>query len=130
MKKEAAFFCDLSGVVVSEFFEPSVWNVDGHRILLQLNRNELSIQMVMCPSHESRSCKTNTVECLVTWFLEVYGLDCNVGVSEVSSDMELAWSVQGDVSDPELCQVWVIPVADEAFASWLETQQSTATGFE
>lgn len=115
---------------MSEVFEPAVWNVDGHKVLLQLNRNELSIQMVLCPGHESRSCRVENFDCIVTWFLDMYGLDCNVGVSEVASEMELAWSVQGDVSDPDLCQVWVIPVADEAFASWLETQQLTAEGFE
>jgi hypothetical protein len=115
---------------MSDLFEPAIWNVDGHRVYLQLNRNELSIQMVMCPGHEGRSCNAGGFECVVTWFLEVYGLDCNVGVSEVASEMELAWSIQGDPSDPDLCQVWVIPVTDEAFASWLETQQSTATDFE
>lgn len=115
---------------MSEVFEPAVWNVDGHRVLLQLNRNELSIQMVVCPDKENRPCSLAGLDCIVTWFLDVYGLDCNVGVSEVASEMELAWSVQGDFSDPDLCQVWVIPVADEAFSSWLETQQSTVKDFE
>lgn len=115
---------------MSDLFEPAVWNVDGHRVLLQLNKNELSIQMVLCPHHEGRACQVAGFDCIVTWFLDVYGLDCNVGVSEVASEMELAWSLQGDSSDPDLCQVWVIPTADEAFASWLETQQSTVEGFE
>ena len=121
--KVVPFFCNLYGDAVSDYMEPSVWNVDGHRILLQLNKNELSIQMVVCPQHGGRSCNVAGFDCIVTWFLDMYGLDCNVGVSEVASEMELAWSVQGDTSDPDLCQVWVIPVADEAFAAWLETQQ-------
>jgi hypothetical protein len=128
--KEVPFFWNLYGDGMSDLFEPSVWNVDGHRVLLQLNRNELSIQMVVCPGHKERSCRLGGLDCIVTWFLEVYGLDCNVGVAEVASDLELAWSVQGDPSNVELCQVWVIPVTDEAFASWLEMQQSTVTSFE
>jgi hypothetical protein len=54
--------------------------------------------------------------------LETYGLDCNVGICECSSHLELAWSVVGDTDDAELCQVWVIPVDDEAFSAWLVTQ--------
>lgn len=106
----------------------SIWHSDGHRIYMQLNRNELSIQLVTCPGGEDRECQTGKFECIVEWFLERYGLDCNVGVSEVASDMEIAWMVQGDTTDFDLCQVWVIPVADEAFSAWLITQ--TAAGEE
>ena len=105
--------------------EESVWHTDGHRIYMQLNRNELSIQIVTCPKHEDRECNVGKFDCIVEWFLDHYGLDCNVGVSEVASDMEIAWMVQGDTSEPDLCQVWVIPIADEAFSAWLMTQTST-----
>lgn len=91
-----------------------------------LNRNELEIQVVSCPGHEGRECQIGKFDCIVDYFLDRFGLDCNVGVSEVSSSMEIAWSVQGDVDDPDLCQVWVIPVTDEAFSAWLATQNIAA----
>lgn len=103
----------------------SVWHSDGHRMYMQLNRNELSIQVVTCQGEEGRECKVGKFDCIVEWFLNRYGLDCNVGVSEVSSDMEIAWMVTGDTDDHDLCQVWVIPIADEAFSAWLTTQTVT-----
>lgn len=99
-----------------------VWHKDGHVLYLQLNRSELSVTMTLCPKHEDRSCAVGKFDCIVEWFLSRYGLECNVGVSEVSSEMEVAWSVHGDTDDSDLCQVWVIPVQDEAFAAWLDTQ--------
>lgn len=104
----------------------TVWHQDGHRIQLQLHRNELSIQMVLCPGDEDRACQVGKFGCIVEWFLTVYGLDCNVGISEVASEMEIAWAVQGDTDDADLCQVWVIPTNDEAFAAWLAFQRGEA----
>jgi hypothetical protein len=116
-------FSDLYGVVMSDPIDnTTVWHNDGHTMYLQLHRNELSILTVNCPGGEDRECQIDKFSCVVQWFLDRYGLDCNVGVSEVSSTMEIAWSVQGDTSDPDLCQVWVIPTKDEAFAAWLESQ--------
>jgi len=100
----------------------TVWHRDGHSLYLQLNRSELTIQMIHCPGHSDRKCKTGKFDCIVDWFVSRYGLDCNVGVSEVSSDMEIAWTVQGDPEDSDLCQVWFIPTKDEAFSAWLEAQ--------
>jgi hypothetical protein len=108
-------------------FDPlqeSVWHTDGHRIYLQLHRNELSVQITTCPGDDERDCKIGKFDCIVQWFLDTYGLDCNVGLSEVASDMEIAWMVQGDTDDPDLCQVWIIPTADEMFSAWLMTQQA------
>lgn len=111
---------------MSDILTPTIWHSDGHRIYMQLERTELVIQEVTCPQTEDRECQTGKFDCIVTWFLNRYGLECNVGVSEVSSDMEIAWSAQGDMDDPDLCQVWVIPVIDEAFSAWLTTQNMTA----
>lgn len=105
--------------------ETTVWHSDGHSIYMVLNRNEIEIQVVSCPGHEGRECQVGKFDCIVDWFLDRFGLDCNVGVCEISSTMEIAWSVQGDTSDPDLCQVWVIPIADEAFNAWLATQTAT-----
>lgn len=99
-----------------------VWHKDNHIMYLRLNRSELSISHVHCPGGDDRECKVGKFNCIVTYFLETYGLDCNVGICDCNSDMELAWSVVGDTDDPELCQVWVIPVDDEAFSAWLITQ--------
>lgn len=104
--------------------ESTTWYKDGHNIYLQLNKNELVIQVTSCPGGENRKCKTETTECIVEWFLNCYGLDCNVGVSEIMSNMEIAWSIQGDTSNTDLCQVWVIPIIDEAFSAWLTTQET------
>jgi len=103
----------------------TVWHTDGHKIYLQLNRSELSILSIICPENEDRACHTGKFACIVSWFLQTYGLECNVGMSEVSSNMEIAWSVQGDPTDPDLCQVWIIPTQDEAFAAWLTAQTPT-----
>lgn len=102
--------------------EITLWRADGHSLYMQLNRNELSILTTMCPGGDDRECKIGNFDCIVEWFVMRYGLDCNVGVSEVSSEMEIAWTVQGDTSDSDLCQVWIIPTKDEAFAAWLEGQ--------
>lgn len=107
---------------MSELSDTTVWHSDGHSIYMVLNRNELEIQVVSCPGGDNRSCHVGNFDCIVDWFIGRYGLDCNVGVCEVNSTMEIAWSVQGDTSDPDLCQVWIIPVADEAFSAWLSTQ--------
>ena len=107
---------------MSELNETTVWHSDGHSIYMVLNRNELEIQVVSCPGGEDQACRVGNFECIVDWFIGRYGLDCNVGVCEVNPTMEIAWSVQGDTSDPDLCQVWIIPVADEAFSAWLSTQ--------
>jgi len=106
---------------VGDLDETTVWHADGHRIYLQLNRNELVILSVHCPG--TGECAVGRFDCIVDWFMKTYGLDCNVGVSEIQSDMEIAWSAQGDLDDPDLSQVWIIPLADEAFAAWLTQQQ-------
>lgn len=101
-----------------------VWHKDGHSMVLYINRSELIISSVLCPGHDDRKCKVGRFECIVKFFLERYGLECNVGTCPCAHTIELAWSALGDFEDPENCQVWVIPVEDEAFAAWLITQAS------
>jgi hypothetical protein len=36
--------------------------------------------------------------------------------------MQIAWTVSGDMALLDECQVWVMPINDEAFAAWLITQ--------
>lgn len=104
--------------------EEMVWHKDGHSVSLRINRSDLSIYHIHCPGHEDRQCNVGKFECVVRHFLETYGLDCNVGTCDASPILELAWSGIGDFDDPDNCQIWVIPVDDEAFAAWLVTQSS------
>lgn len=99
-----------------------VWHKDGHVIHLQINRSDIIVSSVHCPNGEDRECKLGNFTCIVTWFLETYGLECNVGICSPAPELEIAWSAVGDYNDPEMCQVWVIPTEDEAFAAWLISQ--------
>jgi hypothetical protein len=107
---------------MTEVVEEVVWHKDGHMIYAQINKSDLVITSVHCPGHEERECKLGSFDCIVTWFLETYGMECNVGICDPSRELEIAWSAVGDFSDSSMCQVWVIPTEDEAFAAWLVTQ--------
>lgn len=96
-----------------------LWHKDGHIMHLQLNKENLLITHVTCPGKEE--CQ-HSVGCLVEWFLKRFGFDCNVGVCAPEENMEIAWCLVGDTQNLDLCQIWVIPVSDEAFAAWLVTQ--------
>lgn len=110
--------------------DTTVWHADGHSIYLQLNKSEIEIQGIFCPHNKDGECSVGKFDCVVEYFLSRFGLDCNVGVSEIESTMEIAWSVQGDTDDPELCQVWIIPRKDETFAAWFATQTPAEEGSE
>jgi hypothetical protein len=99
----------------------SVWHNDGHSISLELNRANLIITDVKCSDGEE--CKHQTHGCMVRWFIERYGLECNVGVTPAAPEIDIAWMSAGDMYDLESAQVWIIPVTDDAFAAWLITQQ-------
>lgn len=99
-----------------------VWHNDGHIMHLELHQNEVLITHVTCPGGEASSCQHPQVGCLVDWFLLRFGLECNTGVAPISADMTIAWTVSGDLNLIDECQVWVMPVNDEAFAAWLITQ--------
>lgn len=109
---------------MNEISSEMIWHNDGHVIYLQLNKSDVVISFVKCPDNSDRECKLGKFDCIVKYFLETYGLDCNVGICDCSPELEIAWSAVGDFSEPEQCQVWVIPVEDEAFAAWLITQES------
>ena len=99
----------------------SVWHNDGHSISLELNRASLIVTDVKCSDGEE--CKHQTHGCMVRWFIERYGLECNVGVTPAAPEIDIAWMFDGDMYDLESAQVWIIPVTDDAFAAWLITQQ-------
>jgi hypothetical protein len=103
-----------------------VWHGDGHIVFCQLNKSELQVVDITCP-HENKDespCRHDDTSCVVKWFMQTYGFECNVGVADPSPRMEIAWHFIGDRhKDLGSCQVWVIPVHDEAFSAWVVTQQ-------
>lgn len=103
--------------------EAMVWHNDGHILHLLLNKSVLEIVSVDCPALLDRKCEHDDTPCVVRWFLQTYGLDCNVGVASPTAEMRVAWTFIGD-RHKELgsCQIWVIPTEDEAFSAWMVTQ--------
>lgn len=101
-----------------------IWFRDGHRIRLSINRNEVVVSEVICPQPKTANCQLGKLECIVKYFLDTYGLECNVGSCACAEEIEISWCVVGDVDDAEQCQVWIIPVEDDAFSAWLIAQSS------
>lgn len=95
-----------------------LWHKDGHKMHLQLNKENLVITHVTCPGGECQ----HKGQCIVEWFLRRFGLDCNVGVAPPEENMEIAWCLVGETENLDLSQIWVIPISDEAFSAWLITQ--------
>jgi hypothetical protein len=100
------------------------WHEDGHELWLQLVRDELTIATVICPNvnNPDGDCHTRQASCLVTHFLDRFGLECNVGVCAPEERLEVAWTVVGDKDDLDLAQVWIIPLTDDIYASWRAEQ--------
>jgi hypothetical protein len=101
-----------------------VWFDDGHSMFLEINRSEVVVTTVMCPSGNESPCRVNQrVGCLVQHFVGRFGFDVNVGVCPATEQVPIAWALVGDPSDVDLCQVWVVPTADEVFAAWASTMR-------
>jgi hypothetical protein len=98
------------------------WHNDGHVMLLELNRAEVRVLYLSCP--EQGPCQHPTLGCVVRYFMQRFGLECNVGVAPPTPEMTIAWSLVGDFTDVDASQVWVIPTTDDAFAAWLVTQSA------
>ena len=101
------------------------WHNDGHVVSLRIEKNLLVISGVKCPHAEEdlKPCHFTDDGCAVKWFLMVYGLECNVGVVEPFPELEIAWSMVGNpLEGLAACQVWVIPIKDEFFSAWVESQ--------
>ena len=101
------------------------WHNDGHVVSLLLNKDRLEIVGVYCPNEgeEDSPCKHDDVPCVIEYFLNLYGIECNVGVVSPSPKIPIAWAFVGDKhKDLGACQVWVIPTEDEAFSAWISTQ--------
>lgn len=98
-----------------------VWHDDGHRLWLELNRDRVDVVSVICPGPEA-GCRDRRGDCVVQSFVDRYGLECHVGQCAPEEVLTVAWTVQGDIDDPDESQVWVISVTDSVYASWRSTQ--------
>jgi hypothetical protein len=103
----------------------AVWHDDGHQIHLELNKSEVLITSVSCP--HTGACGHAEASCVVDHFVRLYGLDCNVGVAPIESDMKIAWTMIGPANSLEMCQLWIIPCADYVWHAWSESEKSSSS---
>lgn len=96
-----------------------VWHDDGHKLWLELRRDELVVLSVTCPREE---CVNKHGICVVDEFVKRYGLECHVGQCAPVETLQIAWSINGHMDDMDDCQVWVISISDPLFASWRSAQ--------
>lgn len=103
-----------------------VWHNDGHVLSLRIEKSELVITGILCPHvDESPDCHLTSDGCAVKWFINRFGLECNVGICSPAPQVEIAWAFTGNTElGIDSCQLWVIPTTDEFFAAWAATQIS------
>jgi len=103
------------------------WNVDGHRLVLNLNKSVIDVSPSICPhgSAPDSPCYHAGIEsCLVNYFINTYGLETNHGVVAASENVEIAWAMSGSPWDIDLVEFSMIPVNDPHFSDWLASQTS------
>jgi hypothetical protein len=106
--------------------DTALWYDDGHVIWLELNRSEVVVTTVMCPGGEGAACRHPRIGCVVQYFVNAYGLECNVGICPAAEQIQIAWTLIGgdpSYSDLDECQIWIVPTADDIFSSWAETMR-------
>jgi hypothetical protein len=97
------------------------WHNDGHKITLQINRSELDILHTECPGGDAE-CMSEEYGCVVRWFIERFGMECNAGSCAPDEVLEICWTLIGDKRNIDSSQVWFMPVKDDIFVAWLTTQ--------
>lgn len=107
---------------ISDMADPGLldWHADGHWIGFTLSGPELLVNAEPCPYsliHDA-DCQING-KCVFQYFVDIYGVDANVGTVPMGERVEFAWSVQGDIKDFDAAQLWIIPVDDATFGPWL-----------
>jgi hypothetical protein len=105
------------------------WNVDGHRILLNLNKTSFDVSPGICPHgggvdapcyHEGISA------CVVNYFVNIFGLECNAGTVAAEPSLEIAWVIVDENKwDIDLVNLSFIPVTDPYFADWYKEVSSS-----
>jgi hypothetical protein len=96
-----------------------VWHNDGHRVHLRINKAELEILEVTCPHEGDAGCKNMVGDCVVKWFINRFGMECNGGVCPPSEFIDFCWTLVGDINNFDGCQVWFMPLTDDVFNAWL-----------
>tara|TARA_Y100000004_G_scaffold164042_1_gene193872 strand:+ start:529 stop:873 length:345 start_codon:yes stop_codon:yes gene_type:complete len=97
------------------------WNVDGHRMLLWLDKANLKVSAEICPhgATEDAPCYHAGIEgCAFAHFINMYGLEVNTGMVEAGHSMEMAWAMDGSQWEIDLVNFTVIPVSDPVFKDW------------
>jgi len=97
------------------------WHNDGHSLSLRLNKSELEITEIFCPNSPDRKCGDDDF-CVVDYFINRYGFDCNIGVCAPNGTMEICWSLAGDPDNPDESQLWFVPINDEVFYAWMTSK--------
>lgn len=110
-------------------FEESLltWHRDGHFVEMSLSGPELLAVPEECPYQVvyDANCKAGG-KCLFEYYVGVYGMDLNVGSTELSPRIEFAWALQGNPDDLDSAQLWIIPVDDPTFGPWLASFERIA----
>lgn len=113
-----------------------VWSNDGHTITLHINKEELEILDISCPHDlefmndiEEEAIKDavvghpcmagSRVGCVVKYFVNLYGFECNIGSCAPEPVLEISWSLLGSVDDIDQAQLWFVPIKDEVFYAWM-----------
>lgn len=99
------------------------WHNDGHVILLSINKSELEILQITCPHDDDDGDCHSDAGCIVNYFINRFGLDCNIGVCAPEPTLEICWALSGDRRDPEAAQLWFVPLNDDVFHAWLSTRK-------
>jgi hypothetical protein len=95
------------------------WHNDGHSLTLQINRTELLILEINCPGGDECSTRHG---CLVKYFVNRFGFECNIGVCVPEETLEICWALVGDPHDIDAAQLWFVPVKDEVFYAWMTSR--------
>jgi hypothetical protein len=99
-----------------------LWHNDGHSISLRINKSDVEIVDILCPTGRTGECHHERVGCIVSYFISRFGLDCNVGVCPAMPNLQICWSLVGDPYEVDACQLWFVPLEDDVFYAWLATK--------
>ena len=98
------------------------WHDDGHTLKLRINKHELEILDIDCPNHDIGKCIDPVHGCLVKYFINRFGMECNAGSCDAVDLMSICWTLIGDNRIIDECQLWFMPKNDEVFSAWLISQ--------
>ena len=97
------------------------WNVDGHRLLLNVVKQTVEVSAGICPhgSVEGASCYHAGINsCCVNYFINMFGLETNHGAVQAEPSIEIAWAKDGSEWEIDLVEFRIIPVNDPNFQDW------------